>query len=222
MGMKMNHLIPIMAASVVAAATSLAQLPPAPAAPVAATEQIAGTVSMYLLNPRGEVDGLLLADGTQVKFPPHMSADLTQLVKPNERVTAQGVREVPPVFTAFTITNSSGQSLNEARPMQPPPPPDLQGMNLKPMQVDGKIRIVLYAPRSEIEGAVLDSGVIVRVAPHASGQFSTLFQAGAAISAKGYGTENEFGRCFEATEIGAGGQTLAPLYGAALIRPPVR
>ena len=222
MGMKMNHLIPIMAASVVAAATSLAQLPPAPAAPVAATEQIAGTVSMYLLNPRGEVDGLLLADGTQVKFPPHMSADLTQLVKPNERVTAQGVREVPPVFTAFTITNSSGQSLNEARPMQPPPPPDLQGMNLKPMQVDGKIRIVLYAPRSEIEGAVLDSGVIVRVAPHASGQFSTLFQAGAAISAKGYGTENEFGRCFEATEIGTGGQTLAPLYGAALIRPRVR
>src|SRR5437899_10653744 len=149
MGMKTKHLIPITITCVVAAATSFAQLPPPPSAPVGGTEQIAGAVSMYLLNPRGEVDGLLLANGTQVKFPPHMSADLTDLVKPNERVTAQGVREVAPVFTAFTITNSSGQSLNEARPMQPTPPLDLQGMNLKPMQVDGKIRIVLYAPRSE-------------------------------------------------------------------------
>ncbi len=220
MDMKMKHLIPIMVTSVIAAATSFAQ--PPPPAPVAATEQIAGIVSMCLLNLRGEVDGLLLVDGTQVKFPPHMSADLTRLLKPNERVTAQGVPEVALVFTAFTITNSSGQSLNEARPMQPPPPPDLQSVNLKPMQADGEIRVVLYAPRGEIEGAVLDNGAIMRVTPHASAQFNTLFQAGATISAKGYGTENELGRCFEATEIGARGQTLAPIYDAALIRPQVR
>ena len=172
MGMKTKHLILIMIARVIAAATSFAQ--PLPPAPVGGTEQIAGTVRMYLLNPRGEMDGLLLADGTQVKFPPHMSADLTQLVKPNERVTAQGVREVSPVFTAFTITNSSGQSLNEAGPMRLPPAPDLQGVNLKPMQVDGKIRVVLHAPRGEIEGAVLDNGMIMRVAPHAGAQFGTL------------------------------------------------
>src|SRR5438552_13786372 len=188
MDMKTKHLIPIILMSfVVGAAISLAQpVPPTPATqPVPPTEQMDGTVSVYLLNPRGEVDGLLLANGTQVKFPPHMSADLTDLVKPNERVTAQGVREVAPVFTAFTITNSSGQSLNEARPMQPPPPLDLQGVNLKPMQADGKIRVVLHAPRGEIEGAVLENGVIVRVATHASAQFSTLFQTGVTISAKG-------------------------------------
>jgi len=210
MDMKTKHLIPIILMSfVVGAAISLAQpVPPTPATqPVPPTEQIAGTVSMYLLNPRGEVDGLLLADGSQVKFPPHMSADLTRSVKPNERITAQGVREVSPVFTAFTITNSSGQSLNEARPMQPPPPPDLQGVNLKPMQADEKIRVVL------------DDGMIVRIAPHVSTQFSALLQTGATISAKGYGTENEFGRAFEATEVGAQGQTLTPIYGAALMPP---
>jgi len=222
MDMKTKHLIPIILMSfVVGAAISLAQpVPPTPATqPVPPTEQIAGTVSMYLLNPRGEVDGLLLADGSQVKFPPHMSADLTRSVKPNERITAQGVREVSPVFTAFTITNSSGQSLNEARPMQPPPPPDLQGVNLKPMQADEKIRVVLHAPRGEIEGAVVDDGMIVRIAPHVSTQFSALLQTGATISAKGYGTENEFGRAFEATEVSAQGQTLTPIYGAALMPP---
>jgi hypothetical protein len=220
MGMKTKHLIPMILASVIGATISLAQpVPPTPVTqPVPPTEQIAGTVSQYLLNSRGEVDGLLLADGTQVKFPPHMSTDLTRSVKPDERITAQGVREVSAVFIAFTITNANGQSVNEARPMQPLPP-DLRGVNLKPMQADGKIRVVLHAPRGEIEGAVLDSGTIVRIAPHASEQFSALLQTGAMISAKGYGTENEFGRSFEATEIGAGGQTLTPIYGAALIQP---
>ena len=204
MGMKTKHLISIMVTSVVAAATSFAQ--PPPPAPVAATEQIAGAVSMYLLNPRGEVDGLLLANGTQVKFPPHMSADLTRTVRPGDRITAQGVREASPVFTAFTITNATnGQSVNEVRPTQPPPP-DLRGVNLTPMQADGKIKALLHAPRGEIEGAVLDNGTIVRIAPHASEQFMSIFQTGAAISARGYGTQNEFGRCFQPTEIGAAGQ----------------
>ena len=204
MGMKTKHLILIMIARVIAAATSFAQ--PLPPAPVGGTEQIAGTVSMYLLNPRGEVDGLLLADGTQVKFPPHMSADLTRTVRPGDRITAQGVREASPVFTAFTITNATnGQSVNEVRPTQPPPP-DLRGVNLTPMQADGKIKALLHAPRGGIQGAVLDNGTIVRIAPHASEQFMSIFQTGAAISARGYGTQNEFGRCFQPTEIGAAGQ----------------
>ena len=206
MGMKTKHLIPITITCVVAAATSFAQLPPPPSAPVGGTEQIAGTVSMYLLNPRGEVDGLLLADGTQVKFPPHMSADLTRTVRPGDRITAQGVREASPVFTAFTITNATnGQSVNEVRPTKPPPP-DLRGVNLTPMQADGKIKALLHAPRGGIQGAVLDNGTIVRIAPHASEQFMSIFQTGAAISARGYGTQNEFGRCFQPTEIGAAGQ----------------
>jgi len=187
--------------------------PPPPL--VGGTEQIAGTVNIYLLNPRGEVDGLLLTDGTQVKFPPHMSTDLTSWVRPSESITAQGVREVASVFTAFTITNANGQSLNEARPIRPPPPSDLRSVNLAPMQAEGKIRIVLHAPRGEVAGAVLEEGTIVRIAPHVSAQVSALFQQGAAIFAKGYGTQNEFGRALEATEIGANGQALTPIYGGA-------
>jgi hypothetical protein len=215
-GMKTKHLISALLASVVSA-TSLVAQPPTPL--VGGTEQIAGTVNMYLLNPRGEVDGLLLTDGTQVKFPPHMSADLTRLVKPNERVTTQGVREAASVFTAFTITNSSGQSLNEARPIRPPPPSDLQSVNLTPMQAEGKIRIVLHAPRGEMEGAVLEDGTIVRIAPHVSAQLSALFQPGAAISVRGYGTRNEFGRALEAVEIGSNGQALTAVYGTAAPLP---
>ena len=43
-----------------------------------------GTVGQYLLNPHGEVDGLLLSDGTQVHFPPHMGDELVAAVKPQD------------------------------------------------------------------------------------------------------------------------------------------
>jgi hypothetical protein len=223
-GMKTEHLLISALALAVTTTVSLAQpLPPPPnTQPVAATDQVSGTVSMYLLNPRGEVDGLLLADGTQVKFPPHMSADLTRVVRPNDRITAQGTREVSPVFTAFTIANANGQLINEARPTRPPAPPDLRGVTLKSMQADGKVQVVLHAPRGEVEGAVLDNGTIVRIAPHASAQFNALLQPGATISAKGYGTENELGRCLEATEIGAAGQMLTPIYSVAAMPPGPR
>ncbi len=33
-----------------------------------------GTVKQYTLTPRGDVDGLILNDGTEVKLPPHLRA----------------------------------------------------------------------------------------------------------------------------------------------------
>lgn len=32
-----------------------------------------GTVRQYTLTPRGDVDGLILTDGTEVKVPPHLT-----------------------------------------------------------------------------------------------------------------------------------------------------
>src|SRR5207244_9589813 len=128
MSMKTKYLIPMTIAGVAATAISLAQPPPppdprgpggAPPPPVAATQQVTGTVSQYLMNPNGEVDGLLLSDNTQVKFPPHMSADLTAAVSSSNPVSAQGVRENAVHFRAFTISNTTtGASVNEPRPSQ--------------------------------------------------------------------------------------------------------
>lgn len=36
-------------------------------------KEVHGTVLHYLLNPRGEVDGLLFEGGTFIKFPPHLA-----------------------------------------------------------------------------------------------------------------------------------------------------
>jgi hypothetical protein len=37
---------------------------------------VSGTVAHYTLTPRGDVDGLVLTDGTEVSFPPHLSTEL--------------------------------------------------------------------------------------------------------------------------------------------------
>ena len=208
-----TKLLCVLAASVLGAASSPGQ----PEAPAPAA-QITGVVAQYLMNPNGQLDGLLLSDNTEVKFPPHMSADLARAVRPNERVTAIGEREGAQTFHAFTIVDANGQTLNEARPSHAPPLPGARGPNLQPMSVSGRIKALLHARRGEVNGAVLDNGAILRIAPDAGAQFIALLQPGAAISARGYGTENEFGRALQATEIGAAGRV--PISGATAAPRP--
>src|SRR6266481_1969312 len=196
-----QRILRMLASAAVPTMTALAQ--PGPPPPVGEPlppplanqpiETVQGTVSQYLMNPNGEVDGLLLSDGAQVHFPPHMSADLTQAVRTNDNVTAQGVHENAVHFRAFTISDTAtGQSVNESRPsqFQRLVPPELRGVNLKPLQAEGRIKVVLVAPRGESDGVVLDNGTIIRLPPDVGVQFSTLLQVGQPIAANGYGSEN--------------------------------
>ena len=77
-----------------------------------------GTVVQYLMNPHGEVDGLLLSDGAQVHFPPHMEEELIAVVKPNDSVRVQGHRSFSgSVVKGYLITNTrSGQAVIEHEP----------------------------------------------------------------------------------------------------------
>jgi hypothetical protein len=54
--------------------------------------EAAGAVDCFLLNPAGEADGLVLTDGTEVHFPPHMGVAVIGVVKPGSTVYVRGVR----------------------------------------------------------------------------------------------------------------------------------
>ncbi len=60
--------------------------------PMSATAQ----VTEYATNPHGDVDGLILKGGTIVKFPPHQSDELQDVVKIGDEVTIEGRRHVTP------------------------------------------------------------------------------------------------------------------------------
>jgi hypothetical protein len=45
-----------------------------------------GTVKQYTLTPRGDVDGLILNDGTEVKLPPHLTSQIVFAIRPGDAV----------------------------------------------------------------------------------------------------------------------------------------
>jgi hypothetical protein len=55
-----------------------------------------GVVEKFATNRHGDVDGLLLADGTEVKMPPHQGRELQALVKEGDKVQIEGRKHVTP------------------------------------------------------------------------------------------------------------------------------
>lgn len=190
--------------------------PPQPPAPVAAAPvRVDGTVERFMLNPNGEVDGLWLMDGTQVRFPPHLSADLQAAVRRGDAVSVQGYRLGSlPVLQAGTITaRRSGKQVVDRppNPMTPPAPPAPPA--LTPLQADGRIERLIYGPRGETAGVLLSDGTIVRMPPHAALQHGELLRPGARLSVNGFGVLTQAGRSVEATQLGRDRNSLQAVFG---------
>ncbi|MGH6847039.1 MAG: hypothetical protein ACREC0_06270 [Methylocella sp.] len=164
---------------------------------------IKGTVSRYTLTPRGDVDGLILTDGTEVRFPPHLSTQLVYAVKPGDAITVRGLKALSvPVIAAVSITNdASGQSVIDngpgfgAGPKGPPQPGQM-------MSVQGRVQTTLHGPRGEVNGAMLDDGTILRLPPPEAERFASLLAPGQAIAVQGDGLVTPMGRVVEVQAIG--------------------
>lgn len=175
---------------------------------------VSGTIKQYLMNPDGEVDGLLLNDGTQINFPSHMADELVGAVKPDDRVNIQGDRERDSVVKADVISNSrTGRSVAEHAPSwkDRPMPPHLKRLSMNAMQASGAIVALLYAPRGEVRGVILANGMQIHVRPDVGDSLARVLTVGETVRAEGYGTDNQYGRSLEATAIGLGGGRLIPL-----------
>ena len=175
--------------------------------------EVEGTVSQYLLNPRGEVDGLLLDDLTVIKFPPHLARELVQVIKPKERVRANGHLEAEKLLKGHVIANPlTGRAIREIKPT----PPERAGAvgPLQPLSVAGTIRLVRRNPHGDTDGVVLADGTLLHFPPHAGRQFADLLREGQGITALGFGTVNDLGKTIAVAMLG---RSAGPL---ALIEPP--
>src|SRR2546427_7728565 len=127
-------------------------MPPGQPAPTAS-----GTVQQYLLTPHGEVEGLLLTDGTIVRFPPHLSAALASTAKPGDVVTVAGFLVAATAeeraVKALTITNTAtGQTVNDQPPTVRPLPPELGGLTLTPLPVHGPVAHLIVTDPRDLDG----------------------------------------------------------------------
>lgn len=221
----------VASSSVAALATSAnAQpvAPPPPAAPPAAqptATSYSGTVERYLLNPRGEVDGLLLSSGLEIKFPPHMASSLTATVKEDDRVRVTGTPGVASQFgqeiRAYSITNTqTNQTVVDQPPTRPPQPP--VGNGYENLTAEGTAQHWLVGARGEINGIILSSGTQVKFPPHVGYELTNLAQRGSRIQAQGFGSRTSYGEVLEATSLTVDGQTIgiqARVPGRPLPRP---
>jgi len=198
---------------------AFAQMPPAvvaPPPPLAAAPEYGmttqGRVAQWLVNPNGEADGLLLADGTQVAFPPHLSASVMQMLRPGDTVRVAGWRAPNvPVVRAQTL-EANGRSVIDQPPapgMFPAGPRDLAALSA--MSVGGRIERLLYTDRGDVHGVILADKSIVRFPPHIGAAYGAILQPGAQLIARGWGTRGANGSAIEATSLGQSADSVREL-----------
>jgi hypothetical protein len=223
--------------AILLATTAFAQMPPPPAPPPPANAPLAwqqsmtigGTVVRFTLTPRGDLDGMILNDTTQVHVPPHLSDQLAAAVKAGDAVSVSGYRSpTGAVFIATSVTNTAtNQTVVDRGPLAPglAPPPPRPGMPAPGAQnsfAQGRVQRLLRGPAGDLNGAILDDGTILRMAPHIAYQFASVLIPGQTIATQGWGLSTPYGRVIDAQSIGTSTARLATDPGAVAPAPDER
>jgi hypothetical protein len=172
---------------------------------------IQGKVAEYSLTPRGDVDGVILADGTEVHLPPHLGTQLVYAVKPGDAVTVRGLRaRAIPMMQAVSVSNdATGAAVTDSGTGGPPGQRDAQ----QALTATGRIKMQLHGPRGEVNGALLEDGTIVRLPPPEAERLASMLAPGTPVSVAGDGFAGALGRVIEARSIGPDAAHLADVAG---------
>jgi hypothetical protein len=174
-----------------------------------------GKVAQYSLTPRGDVDGLILEDGTEIHLPPRLGAQLVFAVKPGDRITVHGLKaRAIAMVEAISVTNdATGATVSDGGPGGPPGPRD-SGTDLS---AQGHIKTQLHGPRGELNGVLLEDGTIVRLPPEEADRLATELAPGQPLYVEGDGVAGLLGKVIAAQQIGPSQSQLAQVQG-----PPPR
>jgi hypothetical protein len=124
----------LVSASVIAQAPAIGQPPvatpgaegPAPFYDPAQLPSFSGKVQQFTLSPRGEIDGVLLTDGTVLHLPPEAAANMRSLLQPGRAIVAQGDELSNPIGRVLEV-RALGSSRADLTPIDGPPPPGPRG-----------------------------------------------------------------------------------------------
>jgi hypothetical protein len=181
-----------------------------------------GQIQQFTLTPRGDIDGLILTDGTEVKTPPHLSTQIAYAIKPGDIVTIHGLHAAAlPLVQAVSITDdATARMVIDNGPPGPgrgptaPPPPIATAMGAGgPLpgltEVQSRVRMALHGPQGNVNGALLDDGTIVRLPPPEAYRFASLLQPGQTVVAEGTELVTAVGKVLDAQQVGASREQLS-------------
>ncbi len=166
-----------------------------------------GTVKQYTLTPRGDVDGLILNDGTEVKLPPHLTAQIVYAVRPGDAVSIRGMRaRAVPLVDAASVTNTATGAM-----VVDNGPPDGPERAVTEITSTGKVSAALHGKRGEVNGAVLENGTVLRMPPPDADRYQSLLQAGQTVSVRGRNLVTPLGTVVDVRAIGSSPEQLTEL-----------
>lgn len=168
-----------------------------------------GIVKQYTLTPRGDVDGLILTDGTEVKLPPRLSGAVVFTVRPGDPISVRGMRAraLPLVDGASIRNEATGATLTTLGPPEPAADETV---------TSGRIAALLHGRRGEVNGALLDDGTTLRLPPHEAARLSATLRAGQSVSVRGAVAKSPLGTVVEVRALGTSPDSLVEVGG----RPP--
>jgi hypothetical protein len=177
--------------------------------------ELRGQVRQFTLTPRGDIDGLILVDGTEVKTPPHLSSEMAYAVKPGDTVVIHGLHAAAlPLMRAVSVTDEA--SKNTVIDNGPPPghghgpgarppggpgkPPPLPRGGMA--EATGSVRMSLHGPEGDIDGALLDDGTVLRLPPPEAHRLASLLRPGQTVFAQGPAYASSLGKVIAVERIG--------------------
>lgn len=166
-----------------------------------------GKVAQYSLTPRGDVDGLILTDGTEVHLPPQLGTQLVFAVQPGDVVSIRGLKaRAAPMIQAMSVSNqATGRAVIDQGSAGPPGPRDAGNR----LTAAGKIKEQLHGPRGDVDGVLLEDGTIVRLPPPEAQRLASMLAPGAMLHVQGDGHEGSLGRVVAADTIGPDADRMA-------------
>lgn len=173
-----------------------------------------GEIERYVLDPRGEVEGLLLADGSHLYVTSRAADQLVQALKPGDHVLVYGRRSPGAlIIQPDMIRNlSTGTMFVVPLRLDLPMQEQEQHLSVTELKAAGTIRVLLYHPiKSIVQGMLLSDGTQIRLPLDVGEDVRKSFHVGDSVVVQGNGTDNEFGRSIEAIAISKGGGPLVPL-----------
>ncbi len=175
---------------------------------------VTSNVERFLLNPRGDADGMILVNGLEVHFPPHLSASVRAAIQPGHTVRVYGVRpRSATMISAVAIETEDGQRILDNGPGKPneKKAKDPQSPKHRDMEAEGLVQRALHGPKGEVRGVLLEDGTIVRVDPHGVDAIAGWLTEGQRLAVSGDGLVTELGTIIEARSIGPSKDTLRPV-----------
>ena len=166
-----------------------------------------GTVKQYTLTPRDDVDGLILSDRTEIKLPPHLSAQVVFAIKPGDTVTVRGLKaRALPLVDAASVTNfATGVTVTDNGP------PGGPGRVVTETTLTGKIAAALHGKRGEVNGALLDNGTVLRLPPPEAERMQSYLQPGQNVAVRGVSLSTALGTIVDVRAIGSSAEQLTEL-----------